>query len=194
MVDQKALAGMFSAVTDLYFNPLLQAFPDTVLQDTGRAAGTVARLDRNQLSAAAQTTLVLFAEIVASQFANPPFAYNGTVMKSMKGQLLNQNSRYIRVPNYLQSPPSQLEKDVLALPFVVSPKALVLPSLTVAFALFEEDSIPWNALVGVSSSLSMALSRAAFFRGETALPVTYEVRMTVIRKILFVFAFFGTCK
>jgi hypothetical protein len=115
-------------------------------------------------------------------------------MKSMKGQLLNQNSRYIRVPNYLQSPPSQLEKDVLALPFVVSPKALVLPSLTVAFALFEEDSIPWNALVGVSSSLSMALSRAAFFRGETALPVTYEVRMTVIRKILFVFAFFGTCK
>jgi hypothetical protein len=48
--------------------------------------------------------------------------------------------------------------------------------------------------VGVSSSLSMALSRAAFFRGETALPVTYEVRMTVIRKILFVFAYFGTCK
>jgi hypothetical protein len=115
-------------------------------------------------------------------------------MKSMKGQLLNRNSRYIRVPNYLQSPPSQLEKDVLALPFVVSPKALVLPSLTVAFALFEEDSIPRNASVGVSSSLSMALSRAAFFRGETALPVTYEVRMTVIRKILFVFAYFGTCK
>lgn len=194
MVDQKALAGMFSAVTDLYFNPLLRAFPDTVLRDTGRAAGTVARLDRNQLSAAAQTTLVLFAEIVASQFANLPFAYNGTVMKSMKGQLLNRNSRYIRVPNYLQSPPSQLEKDVLALPFVVSPKALVLPSLTVAFALFEEDSIPRNASVGVSSSLSMALSRAAFFRGETALPVTYEVRMTVIRKILFVFAYFGTCK
>ena len=192
LVDQKVLAGMFSAVTDLYFNPLLRAFPDTVLREEGRLGSGVARLERNHYSPAAQTTLTLFAEICASQFANLPFAYNGTIMKTMKSELLHRNSRYIRVPNHLRMDSSPEEKNVLALPFVVSPRALVLPSLSVALQLFEENSIPRSVSVGVSCGLSMALSKAAFFRGQTALPVTYEVRMTVIRKILFVFSYFGT--
>jgi hypothetical protein len=160
-IESACLAHFFKKITSMYLDPIKALFPPEAIDSDYMA-------DFRRIRPEEKTTLVLFAEILESQFAAYPFTYKGTVLKPMWSHIYDGvECPFVQVPEHLQSQANEYEAEVLKLPFVVSTESILLPTWEEATAAlvhtlskYPEHYHRCRAL-GFAAGVAMARSQAA---------------------------------
>jgi len=181
-LDKAAYAEMHSTLTNESWGPLCKTF---LAEASNNARGL--GLDQSRVSAPAKTALLAHAEMLAWQLSDTPHGLEGSVLKTMKDDF----EHVMSIPDKFKLEITSREMEGLGLSYGLKPSALILPTL--AEALSNNDALIGSTTSGhgMAPLIALLTARVSRSRSGADLPVTLEIGLVKIKKLLHAFSSIG---